>query len=242
MVPVAVLLEVIAASVEDAVAAEAGGAGRLELVTAIDQDGLTPDLRLVERVKRAVRIPVYVMIRMRGGDFVYSPEEVRAMQAQARSAREAGADGIVTGVLRPDRSVDIEATHEIVAAAGLPATFHRAVDASRDIQESVRKLGSIPLVERVLTSGGRKNAYEGIPVIARLCRTSPVEVMPGAGVTLENVGEIIRRTGARSVHVGSAAREPQRSTAPVSVERVVALRRTLDAVAQATQSSPSDWP
>lgn len=223
------VLEVIAATIDDAVAAEAGGADRIELVADMAQDGLTPDLRLVESVKRAVAIPVYVMIRLRGGDFVYGPEELRTMEDEARAAREAGADGIVTGALRPDRSVDVDGTRRIVEAAGLPATFHRAFDASNDLVESVQRLAEIPLVERVLTSGGAHSACEGIATIARLCRVSPVEVMPGAGVTLENIRRIVAQSGACAVHVGSAAREPQVSTAPVSIERVRRLRSALDA-------------
>ncbi len=223
-----VLLEVIATTLDDAVAAEAGGADRIEFVADMNQDGITPDLRLIQSVKQAVSIPVYVMIRTRGGDFIYSEAEVRAMEAEARAAGEAGADGIVTGALQRDGSVDLDATGRIVAAAGLPTTFHRAIDASSDFTRGVRQLASIPLVERVLTSGGAPSAYDGLPSLVRLCRMSPVEVMPGAGITLENIGEIAQKTGARAIHVGSAARIPQVSTAPVSAARVRALRAALD--------------
>lgn len=224
------VLEVIASTIDDAIAAEAGGADRIELVSNILEGGTTPSSGLIRAVKCAVRIPVYVMIRPRGGGFVFSDREIEAMVADARVARELGADGVVTGVLQPDGTIDTQVTGRIAEAASLPTTFHRAIDCVHDILAGVKELSRIPLVERVLTSGGHPSVYDGRAIVAQLCRISPVEVMPGAGVTRENVCEIIRETGARAIHVGSAAREQSTATAPVSTDRVSALRDILDAV------------
>lgn len=223
-------LEVIATTAADAQAAEAGGADRIELVADMPQGGTTPDPKVIEAAKRAVCIPIYVMIRPRGGGFCFTAAEIDAMVAAARRAREAGADGIVTGALRADGAVDVETTARVAEAASLPVTFHRAFDEVADLFAALEELAGIPHVERVLTSGGRPSAWEGRAVIAALRRVSPVEVMPGAGITAENVAALIRKTGVRAVHVGSAARSGAVPTAPVSVHSVRRLRRLIDGV------------
>lgn len=221
-------LEVIATSAADARAAEEGGADRIELVADLPQGGTTPEPRVIEAARRAVSIPIYVMIRPRGGDFAFTAAEIEAMAADARRAREAGADGIVTGALRADGTVDVEATARVAEAASLPVTFHRAFDEAADLFAALDALARIPHVERVLTSGGRASAWEGRAVIAALRRASPVEVMAGAGITAANVAPLIKETGVRAVHVGSAARRPAVPTAPVSVHSVQRLRRLID--------------
>lgn len=224
-------LEVVAVTVADALAAEAGGADRLELVAGFAEGGVTPSAGVIAAVRKATRLPIYVMIRPRGGDFVYSPAEVDAMAYDARLARELGADGLVLGALHLDGSVDVEAITRVLAAGQLPATFHRAIERTADQKAALDLLATIPGVERVLTSGGAGDPIAAIPLLRDLAAHQPqIAVMAGAGVTLANAEQIVRETGVRSLHTGSAVREPQTATAPVAEERVRALRRILDQI------------
>lgn len=219
-----VVLEVIAVTLEDAVAAEAGGAQRIELIADYAEGGVTPSYGVIRMVRRAVRIPVYVMVRPRGGGFSYAPEEVEAMVEDARIARELGADGIVTGALTPDGAVDIAAMRRVLEAARLPATFHRAIDVAPDMVGALRQAASLPYVERVLTSGGAPSAPDGAANIARLVAlNSAVEVMAGAGLTAANVAPLVAATGVQAVHFGAGARENGR----VCAKKVEQIRRTL---------------
>jgi copper homeostasis protein len=148
-----ITLEVIAASVEDAIAAEAGGADRLELLSDLTGGGVTPSYGLIHAVRRATRLPIFVMIRARPGSFLYSPAEVAQMAEDARIARELGADGIVVGALTADGAIDTESVTRILAAGRLPATFHRAFERLPDPVAALPALAQLPGVERVLVSG-----------------------------------------------------------------------------------------
>lgn len=224
-----VLLEVIAVTIEDAIAAEAGGADRIELIANFLEGGTTPSPGIIRAVKRVVSIPVNVMIRPHGGGYVYSELEIAAMVADAVLAREAGADGIVVGALRPDGTVDIDALTRILEACRLPATFHRAFDTLKetDMPAALDELAALPWIKRVLTSGGQASAYEGRKVIAGLVGRNRISIMPGKGVVPETLPPLIAETGVREVHVGSAAREPHTPTAPVTERHVRRLRGIL---------------
>lgn len=223
-----ITLEVIALTVEDALAAEAGGADRLELVCALTEGGLTPSYGMIEAICRAVRIPVYVMIRPRGGGFVYTPTEADVMVRDAAVARDLGASGVVVGALTPGGDMDVQTVRRVLAACRLPATFHRAFELLPDKSGALRKLAQLTGVERVLTSGGFGDPLSGAGLLRELVSWGgPIEVMVGAGVTLENAGAVVRATGARAIHTGTAVREPQAPLAPVSAERVRRLRQTL---------------
>lgn len=232
-----ITLEVIALTVEDALAAEAGGADRLELVCALTEGGLTPSFGMIEAICRAVRIPAYVMIRPRGGGFVYTPAEVDVMVRDAGIARDLGAAGVVVGALTAEGGIDTRTVGRVLEACGLPATFHRAFELLPDKRGAMGELAALTGVERVLTSGGTGDPLSGAGLLKELvARGGPVEVMVGAGVTLENAGTIVQATGARAVHTGTAVREPQSPLAPVSVERVRRLRQTLDEAEEAGHS------
>jgi copper homeostasis protein len=224
-----ITLEVIALTVDDALAAEAGGADRLELVCALTEGGLTPSCGTIEAICRAVRIPAFVMIRPRGGGFVYAPTEVDVMVRDAAVARELGASGVVVGALTPEGGVATGTVKRVLSACGLPATFHRAFELLPDKRAALGELAELTGVERVLTSGGSGDPLSGAALLRELvARGGPVEVMVGAGVTLENAAAVVRATGARAIHTGTAVREPQNPLAPVSAERVRRLRRILD--------------
>lgn len=223
-------LEVIAVTVADAIAAEQGGADRIELIDNYIEGGTSPTYGVIQAVKRAVSIPVYAMIRPHGGGFVYSKLELEAMETDARMAREAGADGIVVGTMQSDGNVDEKALRRVLEAAQLPATFHRAFDTLpvEEMPRVVDALARVPYVERILTSGGQPTAFEGRHVLAKLVASSPIEIMPGGDVMFETLEQLVRETGVRAVHVGLAARVEKSPTSPVSAERVRAIKEVLD--------------
>jgi copper homeostasis protein len=225
------LIEVIAQSVDDAVAAEAGGADRLELVRDLDQDGLTTPAALVRAVRRAVQIPVYVMVRPRNR-FTLDPGERDVLVAEARAAVAAGAHGLVVGYLNADGGLDVEALAAVRAAAGpeVGLTFHRAFDRLAQPEAALPLLAARG-VERVLTSGGAPTAPEGQVRLRRLvplAAAHDLTVMAGGGLTPENVAGLVRSTGVTEVHFGAGVHDPPSPTAPVSRERVAAARRALE--------------
>jgi copper homeostasis protein len=214
MPPGRVLIEACVDSVPSALAAEAGGAERVELCDNMIEGGTTPSAGTVAEAKARLRIPVFVMIRPRGGDFLYSDVEYAVMRRDIAHARTLGADGVVLGLLDPGGNVDVERTAALVdAARPLPVTFHRAFDVSRDPEESLEALVRLR-VERVLTSGQAPTATEGAELIARLVRQAAgrIGILPGCGLDETNVREFVARTGVNEVHV--------RGTSPVRTTMV----------------------
>jgi len=198
-----ILVEVCVDSVASALAAECGGAGRLELCDALFDGGTTPSAGMIAACKETVSIPVFVMIRPRGGGFVYSDSERDVMHRDVVTARELGADGIVIGCLRPDRTVDLALVQFLVESAqDLPVTFHRAFDMTPDLEASLASLADAG-VQRVLTAGGATTAAEGVTTLAKLVRKagSRLTVMAGGGVREENVRTLVSVSGVREVHV-----------------------------------------
>lgn len=197
-----IALEVIVHSVESARNAEAGGATRLELCDNLAEGGTTPSAGMIEQVCAAVTIPVHVMIRPRGGDFIVSDEERSVMLSDIAAARSLGADAIVFGALTPEGLVDIETTSALIEAArSMKTTFHRAIDMSADIHRAIDSLMESG-VDYVLTSGGRQTALEGIDVIAAMVKQAgdSLRIMAGSGVNESNANEIIQRSGVRDIH------------------------------------------
>lgn len=205
-----VLVEVAVDSMVGAIAAAAAGADRVELCSALELGGLTPSLGLLRMVKQTVAIPVMAMLRPRRGDFLYRPDEFAVMQQDLRLLRDAGADGIVTGVLLADGGLDRERMATLVAEAGdTPVTCHRAFDLTADPHVVLRELRELG-VARVLTSGQQGAAPLGTALLAELVRRSgdaPV-VMAGAGIRDDNVAQLVAATGVREVHLSATRREP----------------------------------
>lgn len=198
-----VLVEACVDSVDSGVAAERGGAGRLELCDALFDGGTTPSAGMIAACKEHVAIPVFVIIRPRGGGFVYSDTEMDVMRRDIAVARTLGADGVVIGPLRPDGTVHASHVKALVEAAdGLPVTFHRAFDFAPDLGMALEALVAAG-VSRVLSSGGAPSAREGIPMLASLVERAAdrITVMAGGSVRDENVREIVAATGVREVHV-----------------------------------------
>ena len=198
-----ILVEACVDSVTSSVAAARGGARRLELCDALSDGGTTPSAGMIAACKAAVSIPVFVMIRPRGGGFVYSDAERDVMRRDVAVARELGADGIVIGCLRRDGTVDLPLVRLLVEAAGdLPVTFHRAFDLTPDLATSLHSLADAG-VQRILTAGGTSTAAEGATVLANLVLQagSRLVVMAGGGVREENVRDLVLVSGVREVHV-----------------------------------------
>jgi copper homeostasis protein len=201
-----VLVEVVVDSVESAVAAESGGAGRVELCAGLVEGGVTPSAGMIAECRERISIPLYVMIRPRGGDFLYSDGEIDIMRRDIRQARSLGADGVVLGLLLPDGTVDTARTGRLVAQARpLDVTFHRAIDVSRDPIEALDSLLMIG-VDRVLTSGQSPSALTGARTIARMVKHAGngLVILPGGRINEKNAVRILERTGARELHVRGA--------------------------------------
>jgi copper homeostasis protein len=211
---VSMILEICVDSVESAIAAERGGARRVELCSDLLEGGITPSAGLVATVRKRVGIDVFVMVRPRGGDFCYTDAELDVMREDIRQAREAGANGIILGVLDCHAHVDVERTRKLVTlAAPLPVTFHRAIDMTPDpcvALEHVIETGAA----RVLTSGGAAKVANGVSVVARMVVSAGdrIRVMAGGGITPQTVAEVVQSTGASEFHASL------RSTRPSPVE------------------------
>ena len=198
--------EVCVDSVESAVAAERGGADRIELCSDLIEGGLTPSYGMLRTVRAAVNIELMAMVRPRGGDFCYSDAEFLVMQEDLAAAKDAGADGVVFGLLSPDGTVDTARTkHLLELARPLPVTFHRAFDMTRDPFAALEQLAALR-VDRLLTSGQEPTVLEGVDLIAELVRRAGrrLIVMPGGGITDRNVSRIVSATGVTEVHFGCA--------------------------------------
>jgi copper homeostasis protein len=197
-----VLLEVCIDSVASAVAAEAGGGGRVELCADLGVGGTTPSIGTIAECCRRVAIPVNVIIRPRGGDFVFSEEELDVMRADVIAARAAGASGIVIGSLLENGAVDRQQTRTLVEAARpLPVTFHRAFDEVADQAAALETLIELG-VDRVLTSGGAPTAEAGIASLAALVRQAGdrIVILAGGTVRPHNVARIVGEADVREVH------------------------------------------
>ena len=197
-----ITIEAAVESVESAVAAEREGAGRIELCANLGVGGTTPTADLIAAVLEKTQLPVFVMIRPRGGSFVYSTAEIAEMTRDIERARTMGIGGLVTGVLEPDGGVDVDRTRSLVeSAAGLPVTFHRAFDRVRNLPDALEQLVEIG-VTRVLTSGGAPTAVDGASAIAALVAQARgrIVILAGGGVREHNVRDIVAQTGVGEVH------------------------------------------
>ncbi|GLQ97394.1 copper homeostasis protein CutC [Dyella mobilis] len=202
--PKQALLEIAAGSLASALAAQEGGADRVELCSSLVEGGITPSCGMLTVVRDRVHIPVYVLVRPRGGDFLYDDDEFEIMLRDVETCARLGFDGVVIGALDADGVVDPRCRELVVAAGKLGVTFHRAIDASADLRSSLESVIGLGC-ERVLTSGGCANALAGAKAIAGLVEQAAgrITVMAGAGVRSQNLAELSRLSGVHEFH-GSA--------------------------------------
>lgn len=194
--------EVCVDSTEGVLAAQAAGADRVELCAALSEGGVTPSAGAIVTALEVATIDVHVLVRPRGGDFVYDRHEILAMRHDIAAAAAAGAHGIVVGALTPDGDVDTAACRELLSdAGGLSVTFHRAFDMARHPRDALAAVADLG-ADRLLTSGQEATALGGAALIAELVAAAGerLSVMPGGGVTAGNVRRLLDLTGAREVH------------------------------------------
>lgn len=203
-----ILLEIVCAAMDDAVEAQAGGADRIELGSAASLGGLTPSLGTLIEVKRRTSLPVVAMVRPREGGFCYSHDEFVAMLRDTELFLSKGADGLVFGVLREDGSLDTERCRQINnLVRPREAVFHRAFDVVPDPAIALEELIDIGIT-RVLTSGQKRTALEGAPLIASLIQQARgrIEVLPAGRIRPDNVAEVVAATGCTQVHLSAFSR------------------------------------
>lgn len=192
-------------------AAVEGGADRIELCANLAEGGVTPSSGTIKKCREAFDVLLYPIIRPRGGDFLYTPEEFDIMTHDVQLCKSAGCEGIVIGLLDKEGNIDIKRTAALINAAyPLGVTFHRAFDRCRDPFEAMEQLISIGC-ERILTSGQQPSAPDGMELISQLNRASDhrIIIMPGSGVRKDNVKEIAGKTGCTEFH--SSLRGKQKS-------------------------------
>lgn len=198
-------MEVCANSLTSALAAQKGGAIRVELCDNLPEGGTTPSYAQIALAKQMLSIKVYPIVRPRGGDFLYSDLEFELMKADIKACKMLNCDGVVIGILKADGSIDMERCAELIAlAAPMPVTFHRAFDMSNDLEQALEDVINLGC-ERILTSGGESSALKGATVIARLIERAKgrIIIMPGAGVSTGNIRELIQITGAKEFHASA---------------------------------------
>ncbi|WP_224996292.1 copper homeostasis protein CutC [Cesiribacter sp. SM1] len=201
-------IEICVDSVESALQAQAGGATRVELCAGLSEGGLTPSAGLIEITSKSIHIPVHVLIRPRRGDFLYSAHEFDVMKRDIKTAKALGVAGIVLGVLKPDGQVDVVRTAELIAiAAPLSITFHRAFDMTPDPFKALEDVIGLK-ADRLLTSGQQPSALAGASLLAKLVQRAAnrLIVMPGGGISAENIQELLISTGATAYHASARSR------------------------------------
>ena len=201
------VLEVCAGDIESVYAASEGGAARVELCSALGEGGVTPSIGFIRQALRVPELKVHVLIRPRGGDFLYTPEEVDAMVEDIRACREAGAHGVVIGALTPNGDIDITACRRMIETAdGMSVTFHRAFDLCRNADEALNTIIELGC-DRLLTSGQAASALEGTPLLKHLTDKADgrLIILAGGGVSPENATEILKKSGTNELHASARA-------------------------------------
>lgn len=202
-------LEIIATSLDDALKIEESGANRIELVKDINAGGLTPKISLIKKITKQVKIPVYVMLRPHNLSFCYDEKDVKTILKDLKKIKKTKAKGIVFGALTEDNLIDEKLLKTIIENKGhLNLTFHRAIDQSADPISAMKTLTNYK-IERVLTSGGKKTALEGIETISKMteiANKSNILILIGAGLNKDNVKVLLKKGKFNEMHFGSGVR------------------------------------
>jgi len=198
-------VEICVDSVESALAAERGGADRVELCDNLLEGGTTPSIGCIKLARHHLKIGLQIIIRPRGGDFFYNDYEMEVMREDIRVVKELGVDGVVIGCLTVEGGIDQPRANELLQLARpLNVTFHRAFDMCRNPQQGLENLIALG-VDRVLTSGQEASCLEGLDLIATLQKQAAgrIVVMPGGGITPQNVRQIVDGTGVSEIHLSA---------------------------------------
>ena len=201
----AMIIEICVDSAAGAFAAQRGGADRVELCDNLLEGGTTPSAGSIKVARRSLNIGLQVIIRPRGGDFLYDENEMEVMRADIRVAKDLGADGVVIGCLTAKGEIDKARTQDLLSLARpMNVTFHRAFDMCRDPQKGLEDLIALR-IDRVLTSGQEASCLEGLELIAALQKQAAgrIIVMPGGGITPRNIQRIVEGTGVNEVHLSA---------------------------------------
>ena len=196
-------IEVCANSLQSAINAQKGGAQRVELCANLYEGGTTPSMGEISLARELLQIELNVLIRPRGGDFLYSKNEIEIIKCDVLNCKNLCVDGVVFGFLKPNGNIDIELTKEITALARpMSVTFHRAFDMCINPEQALEELIEIG-IDKVLTSGGQNKAIEGLEPINKLIKlaNNRIIIMPGSGIRANNISEIIEKTGAKEFHL-----------------------------------------
>ena len=199
------ILEVCAGSVESVLAARNGGAARVELCSALEIGGITPSVGLMHEARKVEGIKLHVLIRPRGGDFLYDEQETDCMVHDIIAAKECGADGVVIGALTPEGDIDTAVCRHLVEAAdGMSITFHRAFDMCCAPDKALEKIISLGC-DRILTSGQAATAEAGIEQLRKIINLANgrISIMPGCGVNARNAAKILDATNAYEIHASA---------------------------------------
>lgn len=197
------VLEACVDSVESAIAASKGGADRLELCSNLIIGGTTPGLCLYKEVKKHTSIPVHILLRPRFGDFCYSEAEISIMKQEICAFKEAGADGMVLGVLKPDGTLNMEVMRELIACGdGMHITLHRAFDMCREPFEALEQAVELG-VKTILTSGQQDSAVAGAELLGELVKRADgrLQIQAGAGIRAEVISPLFEKTGVQAYHM-----------------------------------------
>ena len=199
------ILEICAGSVESAIAARDGGAQRIELCAALEVGGVTPSAGLIAQARKIEGLTLNVIIRPRGGDFLYNEYEAACMEHDIRTCKQLGVDGVVIGALTADGDIDTTLCKRLIEAAeGMSITFHRAFDMCRDPRKALEELIEMGC-DRVLTSGQASTAQAGVTLLRELVEQANgrIIIMPGCGVNSNNAAAILQATGAQEIHASA---------------------------------------
>ena len=222
------VIEVCVDRIDSVVTCSKAGVDRIELCAALSEGGLTPSFGFLRQARQIFRGKIMMMIRPRAGDFLYQSDEIEIMKKDIALAKSNGADGIVFGCLLADGSIDAPLCRELIEDAGsLDITFHRAFDASADLDVSLETLIELG-IPRVLTSGGQPDVWRGRDALQSLVRqaNSRIAILAGGGITADRIAEIIGATGLREVHLSArttraSAMQFRRDDIPMGASQVM---------------------
>ncbi|MBU3112251.1 copper homeostasis protein CutC [Clostridium lacusfryxellense] len=216
------MIEIIAATLEDVKRIQESGAGRVELVSALSEGGLTPSYSLIKRAVQTANIPINVMIRPHSKSFIYTDEEIELMVEDIKIAKQLNASGVVFGVLNDHNEICISSLEKLLEACdGIDVTFHKAIDELADLVKGIGILCAYSQIKNVLTSGGKGNLTKNIPVIKEMVEKSKhINVIVGGGLNFENIKDVMEGTNAPQYHFGTAVRNDKSVVGEIDTDRL----------------------